>query len=447
MSARPLNYDVVIVGAGIVGSALAAALAKSTFNIAIVEAQESAIGGLALSAGVDTYDSRVSALTRASQAFLESIGAWQAVVDQRLSPYRHMHVWDAEGTGSIDFDAGDINQQALGHIVENRVTAGALAQCLDNRAADGHSLDYRGLDDRGLDYRGLDHNGVGDHGLDSHRSNSRANIHRISPATLEAIESVAGGGYLLTLADGRRIQTSLLVAADGANSNIRALAKMAVREWDYDHHAIVATVQTEYCHEHTAWQCFLPEGPLAFLPLSSDQEGKHYCSIVWSTLPHCAETLMTQTDEAFSAALAAAFEHRLGNILAVSRRSSFPLRQRHAIDYIKPGLVLVGDAAHTIHPLAGQGVNLGLMDVKVLSEELLRAQQRGLTPGSLAVLERYQRRRKGTNLTMMAAMEGLKRLFSETALPLRWARNSGLRWLDKSALLKRQMIKRAMGLS
>ena len=406
MSAQAVVYDIVIVGAGIVGSALACALAKSSFNIAIIEAQERVIDRNEQATSVDGFDVRVSAITIASQQLLKDIGAWEIIAENRLSPYRHMHVWDAEGTGSIDFDADDINQLALGHIVENKVTADALTQCM----------------------------------------NRQTNLHRIVPAILEEIEPLQNGAYLLTLGDGRQLQTSLLVAADGANSKVRALEHIAMREWDYNHHAIVATVKTELSHGHTARQRFLPEGPLAFLPLSSAQDDTHYCSIVWSAIPSYAENLMALTDDEFTEALAAAFEHQLGSISAVSRRFSFPLRQRHVVDYIKPGLALVGDAAHTIHPLAGQGVNLGLMDIKTLSEELLRSQQRGLSPGSIAVLERYQRRRKGANLAMMAGMDGLKRLFSETTLPVRWARNSGLRWLDKSKMLKRQIMKRAMGL-
>jgi 2-octaprenylphenol hydroxylase len=406
MSAQAVVYDIVIVGAGIVGSALACALAKSSFNIAIIEAQERVIDRNEQATSVDGFDVRVSAITIASQQLLKDIGAWEIIAENRLSPYRHMHVWDAEGTGSIDFDADDINQPALGHIVENKVTADALTQCM----------------------------------------NRQTNLHRIVPAILEEIEPLQNGAYLLTLGDGRQLQTSLLVAADGANSKVRALEHIAMREWDYNHHAIVATVKTELSHGHTARQRFLPEGPLAFLPLSSAQDDTHYCSIVWSAIPSYAENLMALTDDEFTEALAAAFEYQLGSISAVSRRFSFPLRQRHVVDYIKPGLALVGDAAHTIHPLAGQGVNLGLMDIKTLSEELLRSQQRGLSPGSIAVLERYQRRRKGANLAMMAGMDGLKRLFSETTLSVRWARNSGLRWLDKSKMLKRQIMNRAMGL-
>jgi 2-octaprenylphenol hydroxylase len=155
---------------------------------------------------------------------------------------------------------------------------------------------------------------------------------------------------------------------------------------------------------------------------------------------------MALDDRDFAHQLRRAFEDRLGTIEAVAPRHSFPLRQRHAIDYTRPGMVLVGDAAHSIHPLAGQGINLGLMDVKVLAQELLRAQHRGLGLGERAVLERYQRRRKGANLTMMAAMEGLKHLFAQRALSVRWLRNTGMHWLDRSPALKRQLMLRAMGL-
>ena len=296
----------------------------------------------------------------------------------------------------------------LGHIVENSITSSALVECLQHQS----------------------------------------NIEVIAPAKLQGVSSTAATpyGYTLTLDDGRVLQSALVVAADGANSKVRRLLDIEMREWDYDHQAIVCTVATEKSHQHTARQRFLPEGPLAFLPLADASNGQQYCSIVWSAIPEYAEELMQMDDQHFSAALGRAFEHTLGDITSVSRRLSFPLRQRHAVDYVKPGLALVGDAAHTIHPLAGQGVNLGLMDVKVLSEELLRARRRQLDIGSQLVLGRYQRRRKAANLGMMAGMEGFKRLFERPSLPVRWARNTGMRWLDKALPLKHQVMRRAMGL-
>ena len=190
----------------------------------------------------------------------------------------------------------------------------------------------------------------------------------------------------------------------------------------------------------------MPEGPLAFLPLHSSKFDEGFSSIVWSAIPQYAENLMVLDDQEFCENLAKAFEGQLGSISAVGSRVCFPLKQRHAVSYVKPGLALVGDAAHTIHPLAGQGINLGLLDVKVLAEELLRAAARSLKPGELSVLKRYERRRKSSNLAMMASMEGFKRLFEQPALPVRWARNTGMRCLDKTMWLNHQLMRKAMGL-
>ncbi|MDG1772744.1 MAG: FAD-dependent monooxygenase [Oceanicoccus sp.] len=400
------TYDVIIVGAGIVGGALACALGGSDLKVAVIEAQPLNTDWPEQSEAIDGFDARVSALTLASKNFLNSMGVWELIAGRRVSPYREMHVWDAEGTGNIHFNAQDVNQPVLGHIVENRITSKALLQKIQQ---------YN-------------------------------NIDFIAPAKLETIQSGDDSSYQLLLDDGRTLDAALLVAADGANSKVRNLAGMEMREWDYGHDAIVATVKNENSHQQTAWQRFLPEGPLAFLPLSTADHHQQYCSIVWSAIPSYAENLMALDDADFSAALGTAFENTLGEVLEVSHRFSFPLRQRHAVDYVKTGLALIGDAAHTIHPLAGQGVNLGLMDALALSEELLRAQQRQLNPGSLAVLERYQRRRKAANLSTMAGMEGFKRLFEQPALPIRWARNVGMRWLNKTPPLKNQLIRQAMGL-
>lgn len=397
------TYDVIIVGAGIAGSALACALGGSGLSVAVVEAQSLSAQWPPLETAIDGYDARVSALTVASQQFLNSLGVWQAVAERRISPYRHMQVWDAEGTGSIEFNAEEINQPLLGHIVENRLLVAALLA----------------------------------------RLAQHSNVEMLSPLRVASMPH-GDGSRRLQMDDGRVLQATLIVAADGANSRIRELAGIATTEWDYEQHALVATVKTAQPHGQTARQRFLPEGPLAFLPLSGGDD--HYCSIVWSAVPAFAENLMALDDSDFAAQLAAAFEHRLGMVEAVSRRFSFPLRQRHARDYVQAGLVLVGDAAHTIHPLAGQGINLGLLDVQVLAEELLRARSRQLSIAEPMALARYQRRRKANNLAMMAAMEGFKRLFAESALPVRWARNAGMRWLDRAAPVKRRIMREAMGL-
>ncbi len=401
-----VEFDVIIVGAGIVGGALACALGGSGLKVAVIEAQPLNVEWPEQADAIDGFDARVSALTVASKQFLDRLDVWPRVVERRVSPYRQMHVWDAEGTGNIHFNADEINQPVLGHIVENRITSAALLQKIQQ-----HS-----------------------------------NIEFIAPVKLENIQPLEGDVYQLLLDDGRALTTDLLVAADGANSKVRNLVQMEIREWDYGHHAIVATVKTEQPHQQTAWQRFLPEGPLAFLPLATVDKQQQYSSIVWSAIPQYAENLMALDDADFSRALANAFEYTLGEVTEVSRRFSFPLRQRHAVNYVKAGVALIGDAAHTIHPLAGQGVNLGLMDALALSEELLRAKQRQINPGSLHVLERYQRRRKAANLSMMAGMEGFKRLFEQPALPVRWVRNAGMRWLNKTAPLKNKVMRQAMGL-
>ena len=258
------------------------------------------------------------------------------------------------------------------------------------------------------------------------------------------ISSADETGVRLELEDGRSLSAGLLVAADGALSRVRDLAGFRTREWDYGQRAIVCTVETGLPHQATAWQRFLNTGPLAFLPLPGF-EGRHYCSIVWSAEPDLADALAALSDREFCDAAGEALESRLGAVLDCSPRASFPLRQRHAVEYTRPGIALVGDAAHTIHPLAGQGINLGLQDVIALSEELTAGMARGEAPGSPVLLARYQRRRKGENLLMMAAMDGFKSLFGSRQLPLRWLRNQGLKWVDRSGPIKHQLMRHAMG--
>lgn len=399
------HYDVLIVGGGLAGLGMAAGLADLPVRVGLIEAGALSADWPALGEGVNDYDPRVSALTAASQQWLSALGVWEAIAGTRICSYTDMQVWDAEGTGEVHFQAGDVNADSLGHIVENRLIIAALAE----RVAEA------------------------------------ANIHCLEHSPV-AHMSYAGGAAALELEGGKRLEAELLIAADGANSRIRQWAGFRTREWDYGQQAIVTTVKMTDSHAYTAWQRFLPQGPLAFLPLAASDAPDRYCSIVWSADLGYGAGLMALDDAAFGEALASAFEHRLGSVEAISRRFSFPLRQRHAVDYIKPGLALIGDAAHSIHPLAGQGINLGFKDVAVLQDEIRRALDKGLPLGSEAVLGRYQRRRKGDNLSMMAAMDGFKRLFAQQALPVRWLRNTGMRWVNEIGPLKRQLIRRAMGL-
>jgi 2-octaprenylphenol hydroxylase len=399
------RYDVVIVGAGIAGSALAAALIGTGIRVALVEARPLVPAELPAALDLAHFDPRVSALTPRSIAFLSELGAWDAIAGYRSCPYRHMTVWDADGTATIDFDAAEVDAGSLGTIVENRAITNALLQRLQQ---DGSTT-------------------------------------LLAPASLAGCEASAGKGVALTLEDGAALEAALLVAADGALSRVRELMGFHTREWDYGHRAIVTTVSLENPHQDTAWQCFMPTGPLALLPLPSG-EGQYFCSIVWSQQDEAAEALLALDDEGFCDALGRASEFRLGRVLGTAQRFAFPLRQRHAVDYVMPGVALVGDAAHTIHPLAGQGINLGLSDVAVLAGEIRAAVERGQNAGELSVLRRYQRQRKGENLAMMAAMDGFKRLFEQRAPAVRWLRNAGLRGVGRLVPLKQQLMRQAMGL-
>jgi len=402
-------YDVVVVGGGMVGTALAIALASQPVDkplrIALIEAQ--APTSMPKIGKNTAFEPRVSALTQASRQLLNNIGVWPHIARQRYGLMQQMKVWDADGTGHIEFRAEDIGQSELGFIVENHITVAALFE----------------------------------------RLQEFDNIELIAPARIEGLGIFQQGQRNVSLDDGRELFARLVVGADGAMSRVRELAGISHQEKSYQQSAIVTTVKTQRPHQHTAWQRFLETGPLAFLPLRSCEGDDHSCSIVWSLDDEELDAKLALDDEAFAATLARAFEHRLGDIIAVDKRFAFPLRQRHADLYVQPGLALVGDAAHTIHPLAGQGVNLGLMDAAVLTEELIRACQRQLELGELSVLQRYQRRRRGDNALMMGTMSGFKRLFGEPALPVRWLRNTGMNWLNELSPLKNRVAANAMGLS
>lgn len=406
MSAAPgLSCDIAIVGGGIAGLACALALSGSGASITLLDANPLPAPLTDVPGEMPgDYDMRVSALTPKSIRQLQDLGAWPLVTVARHAPYSHMTVWDAEGTAQIEFDAAEVSVQSLGSIVENRVITAALAS----------------------------------------RVGECADIRVLAPARLAGLQQL-DDRQCLELEDGSTLTATLLVAADGALSPTRELLGFRTREWEYGHRAIVTTAAFEEPHQDTAWQRFLQTGPLALLPLA--HADKRFCSIVWSIEEADADPLLALDDQAFCAALGEASEYRLGAVTACAQRRAFPLRQRHAVDYVLPGVALVGDAAHTIHPLAGQGINLGLADVAVLSQELLAAMQRDLSPGRLDVLKRYQRRRKGDNLAMMAAMDGFKRLFGQDDPAVRWLRNTGMRGVAALPALKRKIIQQAMGVA
>jgi len=408
------QYDIIIVGSAMAGATLTCALAtfggSKALRLAVVDRQGADLSASSALPPTE-FDVRVSAITPASQSIFERLELWSQISAARVSPYSRMFVWEADGTASIDFAAADINVPALGHIVENSVIVSALHQRLA-------SLDT---------------------------------VNWYAPATIADLQLPAAEGdkAALLLDSGERLSASLIVGADGARSLVRERAGFAVRQWDYHHQAIVTTVRTAQAHQQTAWQRFMDDGVLAFLPLHTPPgpDGQRYSSIVWSVEPERAQQLMGQDDAHFCSSLEKAFESRLGAIESVAPRHAFPLHQAHARDYVKPGIALIGDAAHSIHPLAGQGANLGLLDAWVLAKALTEARKRDVALWHHpSVLRRYQRQRKGHNLSMMALMEAFRRLYADQPLPVRWLRNLGMRGVDRLPLVKNHLMRQAMGL-
>ena len=390
-----LDYDIAIVGGGAVGAALACALADSGLSLALLDQREPA--PFDAKAKVDL---RVFALSMASRRILERLGAWETIAATRASPYREMRVWEGDQEG-IHFDSADLGEPELGYIVENSLLQHALWARL--------------------------------------RSNSKVAL--LTPARPEALK-LEDEAAVLDLAGGRRIRTRLLVAADGAESTTRAMAGLSTERAPYGQRAVVSHVRTERPHGMTAWQRFLPTGPVAFLPLADGR-----VSLVWSLTDAEAERVLALDDAAFCAALTEASEARLGQVLGSTRRAAFPLQRLHAGEYVRGRFALAGDAAHALHPLAGQGVNLGLLDAAALAEVIRDAHAKSRDIGDLGVLRRYERWRKGDNLAMIIALDAFKRLFSNDIAPLRTLRTAGLRAVDRFTPLKHAFVRQAMGLS
>lgn len=392
---------ICIVGGGMVGCALAALLGRDQRypgTVVLLEAGDPPVLK-------DDYDLRVVALATTSQRVLEAAGAWREIAAKRVSPYREMQVWDAGSKpgfpGSVHFSAAEVGAAELGHIVENQLIRHALWQSL----------------------AGMERVSV--------RSNCRVSDLQLGDETAR-----------LSLADGEVMDCTLVVAADGASSPIRAMAEIETTGWSYRQKALVTHVQSQLPHRETAWQRFLPSGPLAFLPLADGRS-----SVVWSNTVDGTDRLLGLNDADFLAELETASDGTLGRMLACGQRAAFPLRLLHAREYCRQRLVLIGDAAHAIHPLAGQGVNLGFLDAAALHETLVKALQGGEDPGDRSVLRRYERWRKGDNLVMLAAMDGIKRLFGNDLPSLTRIRGLGLSLVNALPPARKAFVRRAMGMS
>ena len=390
---RAPALDVAVVGGGMTGAAAALALARAGFATALLEARQPKAWNLD-----DEVDLRVVGLAPSSIALLQQLGVWTSICDARCSRYTHMHVWDAESGAAIDFDAADSGDDVLGCIVENRLVQWTLWNAL-----------------------------------------SAAGVRVSCPAQvagMQAEEDRIG----LHLVDGGTLSARAVVAADGAASPLRQLTGIATRGHDYAQRAVVAHVVTEQPHQHTAWQRFLRGGPLALLPLADGRS-----SIVWSLPAVEAQRVLALDDHAFMDTLGAASDFRLGRMLASTPRAAFPLKLQMATSYQAPRMVLLGDAAHVVHPLAGQGVNLGLRDVSELRDTLLAARVAGRDIGAAHVLRRYARRRRSADTLDALSFDALQRVYAWKALPLVAARDVGMRLLDHLSPIKRRIAEHAAG--
>jgi len=396
------RFDVVIVGGGIVGLSLANELVDTEFSVAVVEQY-------ALKPVSDEPDCRVSAINRFALQRFQQTGVFDSELADRLCAFEKMFVWDQTGAGQIQFDSAELGVPELGAIVENKV----LQHMLLDRVKQAENISYLCPQEISkITYPYDDHSAdIGSHVMSQ-----------------------------LQLSSGGKIQARLLVGADGVTSKVRTGASIQRNRKSYQQQALVCNVRTSEGHQNTAWQCFMPAGPLAFLPLYTGQ-----CSIVWSLDDAYAQQMMSLDDDAFRSILAEAAEFSLGEILQVSQRYLYPLSHGHVSEYVKPGLALIGDAAHNIHPLAGQGANLGIADAFALADVLLTARKARRQWAALHTLSKYQRQRKGANQVMEASMTGFKQLFGQENAFVSELRNAGLSLVDHLPALKYRIIKQALG--
>ncbi|THD41291.1 3-demethoxyubiquinol 3-hydroxylase [Pantoea dispersa] len=386
------QFDVVVVGGGMVGAALACGLAQQQFRVAVIERAEPAAFDASLAP-----DIRISAIGASSVALLRQLNVWPRVQAMRSAPYRKLETWEWQ-SAHVTFDAAALGIPELGYMVENSVLQRALWEQMQQ---DGVTL--------------------------------------LCPASLQALQAHSGG-WQLQLDDGSTLDSQLVVGADGANSRVRQLAGIGVRGWNYAQSCMLISVECEHEAGDATWQQFTPDGPRAFLPLFD-----RHASLVWYDAPARIRQLQNLPLSQLAKEVQANFPARVGRF-QVKNAASFPLVRRHATRYVLPGLALVGDAAHTINPLAGQGVNLGYRDVDALIDTLVDARSQAQRWASLPVLQRYHRQRYKDNLLMQGGMDLFYFAFSNALPPLRVVRNLGLIAAENAGVLKRQVLRYALGL-
>ncbi|HHS3347157.1 TPA: 3-demethoxyubiquinol 3-hydroxylase [Klebsiella pneumoniae] len=383
--------DVAIVGGGMVGGALALGLAQQGFTVTVLEKAAPPAFDPA-----SAPDVRISAISAASVGLLKSLGVWDAIRAMRVHAYRRLETWES---AHVAFDAAELKLPELGYMVENKVLQWGLWQAL----AAHEAVTLR----------------VGSELKTMQRGETQTALH---------------------LREGETIHARLVIGADGANSQVREMAGIGVHAWQYQQSCMLISVECADDPGDSTWQQFTPSGPRAFLPLFD-----HWASLVWYDAPARIRQLQSMTMAQLQQEIASHFPARLGRVTPQAA-GAFPLTRRHALQYVQPGLALVGDAAHTIHPLAGQGVNLGYRDVDALLEILAEARGRGEDWASLPVLKRYQARRRADNFIMQSGMDLFYAGFSNDLAPVRMLRNIGLMAAERAGVLKRQALKYALGL-
>lgn len=417
-----MQFDLIILGGGLVGLTQALLSAQAGFSIALIEGSTAPFDAIrqlreaaSTQSGDNTsahktkpeewnssdFDIRCSTISRASQKIFKSINVWELMAADRISTYRNMVVWDAEGYGEITFHATEVAEPDLGHVIENRVMLKALWQQVE-----------------------------------------KEKLITVLAGRKPVLYSLESNHIMVQLNDHQTITAQLVIAADGMHSWLRQTAGIQTTEWDYQQQALVATVKTELSHQETAWQRFIKGGPVSFLPLTDPNT----CSIVWSNTPDKVNALLALSDQKFCEELGFAFDYRLGKIIQTGERCSFPLKMSHAKHYIGKRMVLVGDSAHVFHPLLGQGLNAGLQDAKVLSEILAMGRKNRYDLGNYLFLRRYERARKGSVLTLVAAVELFKRAFNSSHTCIIAGRSMAFNAANSMQWIKKKLIRYAMGI-
>ena len=393
-----MDAEVALVGAGTVGSSLACSLAKQGIKVILLDRDSP----LDLSK-TSRLEGRAVALNLSSIDLFDELGIWSEL-KKTGTPFNRMFVWDSKGSSPLEFLAQEIEREELGYVVSNNLILEYLKKIIED-------------------------------------SN---NISLKQETELSEVK-VSDKEVVISCSNGDKITSKLLIGADGLNSTLRKIAQIKTRSWSYNQKAFVAALKTEKPHDHTAWQVFTPTGPIALLPFDS-LEGANI-SLVWSAELNYSDKLSNLSKKEFIKELEEKTELILGKIELKTGISSFPLNQLHSKNYVAERVALVGDAAHSFHPLAGQGLNLGLSDVASLASKLIKARRSGVDIGSDKILEDYERSRKIPNLTMAAMMELFKQGFETSDPWIKLARNLAFKTASESQILKKTLIKEAAGIT